>query len=72
MPDKVMEVTLSPDVDILDRDTYTQGQGLIQTKFEISTIVHTGAAYNKGTRCTDCANKSIQYEAATMLNEGWR
>ena len=63
MPDK-MEVTLSPAVAILDRDTHTQGPGFIQTKFEISTIVHAGAAYNKGTRCTDCANKSIQYEAS--------
>ena len=48
-PGKVMEVTLSPAVAILDRDTPTQGPGFNQHKFEITTIVHTGSAYDKGT-----------------------
>ena len=49
MPDKVMEVNLIPAVAILDRDTPTQGPGFNQHKFEITTIVHTGSAYDKGT-----------------------
>ena len=58
-------------VKILNRDTHTQVPGFIQTKFEITTIVHIGAAYiKKGTRCADCAIKSIEYEAANMMNRG--
>ena len=69
MPDKVMELTLSPAVAILDRDTPTRGPGFIQNKSEVTTIAHRGSTSDKtgkGTWYDNCTNRFTQYKADNM------